>query len=336
MTYTAIPTSDIDADSPVSESLMTLLRDNPIAIANGDSGAPKVKLAAMDTDSVDSAKIKTDAVGSSEIAANVVGQSELKTTYQTLSNPYASSQYTLTGAGYNLGFTLQGANSYILDLAWYNASAASTFVAKVKIDAGSATEDDSRAYYVNSSPPYDLGDGDIPLFVYAIMDNATSDIEAMSISPDPIWAYNGPTNIVPTSYRKDGTAYQERKDMREFPLTLAESIAAGGIAYRDYLRAFKDAPTYVIEITQSIKNADMNIIPHPFEGNDLTGKTVVMLDPMADELQDLLAIREYDSQDNDASDAYILRNYMTIGNTNLSRSAPDGILVPSLKWKNTI
>jgi len=39
-TYTAIPNGSVDTDSPVTQDLMTLLRDNPIAISEGASGAP--------------------------------------------------------------------------------------------------------------------------------------------------------------------------------------------------------------------------------------------------------------------------------------------------------
>ena len=38
--YVAIPNGDIDQDSPVTQPLMTALRDNPIAIAEGDNTAP--------------------------------------------------------------------------------------------------------------------------------------------------------------------------------------------------------------------------------------------------------------------------------------------------------
>jgi len=47
-TYTAIPDSDIDTDSPVTQSLMTLLRNNPLAMVEGASGAPRIKRAAFD------------------------------------------------------------------------------------------------------------------------------------------------------------------------------------------------------------------------------------------------------------------------------------------------
>lgn len=41
-TYTTIADADIDQDSPVTQPLMTALRDNPIAMAEGAAGAPSV------------------------------------------------------------------------------------------------------------------------------------------------------------------------------------------------------------------------------------------------------------------------------------------------------
>jgi len=46
--YTSIPNGDIDPDSPITTGLMTLLRDNPIAITEGASGAPSVARAALE------------------------------------------------------------------------------------------------------------------------------------------------------------------------------------------------------------------------------------------------------------------------------------------------
>jgi len=42
-TYVPIPNGDIDQDSPITQPLMTALRDNPIAIAEDDASAPKIK-----------------------------------------------------------------------------------------------------------------------------------------------------------------------------------------------------------------------------------------------------------------------------------------------------
>jgi len=45
--YTIIPNSDIDSESPVTENLLTYLRDNPIAIANATTLAPRVQSSAI-------------------------------------------------------------------------------------------------------------------------------------------------------------------------------------------------------------------------------------------------------------------------------------------------
>jgi len=46
-TYTAISNGQIDQDSPITQPLMAALRDNPIAMAEGDSSAPKFALQAQ-------------------------------------------------------------------------------------------------------------------------------------------------------------------------------------------------------------------------------------------------------------------------------------------------
>lgn len=53
-TYTAIPNTQIEPEAPVTSELMTLLRDNPIAIQEGATGAPKILgLAAATNDEVE-------------------------------------------------------------------------------------------------------------------------------------------------------------------------------------------------------------------------------------------------------------------------------------------
>lgn len=48
-TYTVITNGEIDQDSPVTQALMTAVRDNPIAITEGASGAPRIEFAALNT-----------------------------------------------------------------------------------------------------------------------------------------------------------------------------------------------------------------------------------------------------------------------------------------------
>ena len=45
--YNVIPDSEIDPESAVTEPLLTNLRDNPIAIAEGNDDAPRVQLGAL-------------------------------------------------------------------------------------------------------------------------------------------------------------------------------------------------------------------------------------------------------------------------------------------------
>jgi hypothetical protein len=46
-TYTAILDGEVDSDSPLTDTLMTRWRDNPIAIAEGDATAPRIEWAAL-------------------------------------------------------------------------------------------------------------------------------------------------------------------------------------------------------------------------------------------------------------------------------------------------
>ena len=57
--YTAIPNGDVDSDSPITTSLITKLRDNPIAITEGSSGAPQVQTAGIAISAITSAENAT-------------------------------------------------------------------------------------------------------------------------------------------------------------------------------------------------------------------------------------------------------------------------------------
>lgn len=46
--YTTITNAEVDQDSPVTQPLMTALRDNPLAIAEGASSAPRILVGALE------------------------------------------------------------------------------------------------------------------------------------------------------------------------------------------------------------------------------------------------------------------------------------------------
>ena len=61
--YTTIANADVDANSPITTSLMTALRDNPTAITEGSSGAPLIQQAALDENVVGGYQLKGGLAG---------------------------------------------------------------------------------------------------------------------------------------------------------------------------------------------------------------------------------------------------------------------------------
>lgn len=58
-TFTVIPDTDLDANSPITENIMLALRDNPLAIQQGDASAPRIQKEALGPESVGSYLINT-------------------------------------------------------------------------------------------------------------------------------------------------------------------------------------------------------------------------------------------------------------------------------------
>lgn len=88
MAWVSISNTAIDQDSPITVSLMTALRDNPAAIANGDAGAPKVQTAGINDAAVTTAKIADLAVSNGKLGSGCI-------TIGKFAAPAASSAYTL-------------------------------------------------------------------------------------------------------------------------------------------------------------------------------------------------------------------------------------------------
>lgn len=67
--YTAIPDSDLDPESPGTTTLFTRLRNNPIAITEGASGAPQNQTASFANLSVTTEKIANNNVTTAKLEA---------------------------------------------------------------------------------------------------------------------------------------------------------------------------------------------------------------------------------------------------------------------------
>lgn len=165
--------------------------------------------------------------------------------------------------------------------------------------------------YVTSSPPFDLGDGEVGGFFFATVNNA-GEIQSTYIADVPPWAYNGPTNIC-ASHKCPVTNKKFRRVMKK--RTFEEVMDGAPIQYK------------MEEITHKIKNSDMGIIPHPF-GDIPEGHHIVLLDPMDDKVRRII---EYQNSGGDFGDGL---SKIIVGDE-CKRKCPKGVHVHKLKYKYT-
>lgn len=310
-TYSAVSASEKDADSIVDVSLIDKLDQNPHAIAEGASGAPKIQSAALDSDIVTAAKIAANAVGQSEIASGAVHRSELDTSSGTVGSSSATgSLFTLPGGEY--GFypqitTLNTSDRMTAQIA-SNNSTGSSYGTRIFLVSNEDPDEGAwaRQRYINSSPPIDMGDGNVPLFFFAKVDSFGRVI--MSYSADvPPWLYNGPTNAAPDFVMKNGI---KKKVIRNIdPVT-------------------KRVTKELVDFDSDLKNADMEIIPHPFMGDKNAG-TIILLDPPSTE--ELLDLHEAGEEIH----KLIKDDYIRIDNKKLNRCGPQGVMPVGFKWRLT-
>lgn len=169
--------------------------------------------------------------------------------------------------------------------------------------------------YITSSPPYDLGDGEVGGFIFALV-NSAGDIVSHYSADTPPWAYNGPTDIrathkCPISGKKFN--YIRKKT------SLKDVMNGKKIEYMER------------EITHDVKNADMGLIPHPF-GEVPDGHTVVLLDPMSDLTQRMI---EYQNSGGDELSEAIHKGHIKIDNSNIKRCCPKSVKPCKFKWKGS-
>lgn len=246
---------------------MTQLHDNFHALARAAPGAPQFVNAALDSNPVTQPKLKTAAAaGSLTLSATSV------------------SDYTLTGGTYSwwtASGTKGGTGFGPMGIVFSSGDEAAGV-----IGIGNRTSSSVDFYlderYIQASPPYNLGNGDIPLFIFLMFDQEKN-LVGMSLAPDPPWAYHGPTNILP--HRIDtvsGRAWAKNEFVGDVPLSLA-------IKDKNLLRSIMlghvEVVSREVEITHELKNRDMSLFPHNFKAGK---NTVVMVDPLCSAVQRFL------------------------------------------------
>jgi hypothetical protein len=332
--YNAIPDSMVDAESPVTVNLMTYLRDNPIAITEGAAGAPQVQSGAIASgavsngklavDSVSAAKIQAGAVTLAKIAAGAVTQPKVSTgTDSKTAAPTVLDQtgwWEFSSAG-EYGFFPFTDASHTFDI--FIANELSHTTTKTTLswrNRYSGTNDiDATIRYVTASPPYDLGDGDVPLFMFVgLVDGRPLNL---STCMDPPWA----GHEIQPHYERSGKKFRLE---RQLPFSYAKALQSPEFL-EQYLDALRNAPLAEVEVTKAFKNKSMHLRPHPFV--DRKDYTVLMLDPMSPVVAQLAELHAQGEKVNHL----ILRGYVEFGNDAMPRACPPGVMPVSAKWRNS-
>ena len=334
--------TDLGIEKPILSSVNIRLRDMAIAITEGTSPAPAIQTAALEQTG------GSEAVTQACIRDAAVGQGQLKTTTGEVSQVLsagASSTKTNPGGQYSLGgIESRGGTAQThqvsLGPATVTTVANTSYASYIQLLAGPITLTVyGRVRYVQSSPPYDHGDGEIPLFIFAEINKATGDVVGVWEAPEAPWHNNGPTNTRADTY-VNGIGYQYRKDTQAIDdtmfaaghpkgLTKASAKALSILAYQDYFSAFNESPDILVEVTQEIKQADMNMsmLSRPMEPTDNT--VVVMLDPVADLGMKLLDMKKHD----EFSINELLHDGDLIITNEVTRAGPQGVPVHGYKWR---
>ena len=331
--YKQIPDSDIDSESPITESLLTQLRDNPAAIAQGASGAPRIVNSAIHPSAgISTSKLASDnGITQGMIANRAIGIGELKTALSIQSASVSGSSYssiTPTGGSYSFQCfpygdivpQFGGSSSFSL----YNPSR-------------NSRTGYLRSTYIQGSPPYNLGDGEIPLFIYALIENVSGDIKCMSVAPDPHWAYHGPTNIAGKMIDVGGKLKNVAK-MQQWQadgIDLATELRASEKRRSTMLERLKNDKYIIVDVDTNWKNKDMDIVPHPWVGIDIKECVACLIDPVCSLTEDLYHYHMAQSKQPDQNDditKLFSEKRIKIDNTPLKRKKPKGIEVYSAKW----
>ena len=268
------------------------------------------------TGTLSMSRIANNSITASKIAANEVKTSELSTLQEETSSAASRSYVILSSGEYGFIPQVKTANNtttaQLEAVVGFRGSVAATCTTSyttrmVLFGVTSITAITARIRYVTSSPPYKLGNDEVPLFTWVQLDS-NDNIMAIQSSHTPPWAYNGPTNIRP-----------EKKD----PITGQYLVTRRSIDEETGEVTITDQP-----ITHELKNADMDLIPQPFLSRE-PGDKIILLDP-----PETLYLKELHESGESVCDL-LQDDYLRIDNTPIARATPSGVLPAKFKWKNT-
>jgi hypothetical protein len=190
-------------------------------------------------------------------------------------------------------------------------------------DVGDGT---AQRFIISSSPPWNMGHGDIGLFVN-LEYNGDGTIYGAQFSDTPVWAYNGKTNIAPDKKEIVNGVVKNYKKVRTEQPPLHPKDGGSLKEYTDWLAK---SEVKFVEIDHEMKNRDMVDIPHPFAKYQ-KGDEYVFLDPCCDFVDQLKIMMEH------GEDIYSLftDGYVEFDHVPDGMTTPKGVVAKRPKWKNT-
>lgn len=260
--------------------------------------------------------VLTRALEQKHVSNGAIGQAQLKTASGSASTTSSTEvNLVLPGGSYGFyptfrhsspGFGLSSRHALT-----YTSTGSGVAVVTLSTTGNTAFAEQT---YIQASPPYDLGDGAVPLFVFVAVDSSGRVVHGWA-AEDPPWANNGPTNVRADFYR-GGVGYRRVRD-----LSAHSTAELDAMPWDEYAALLRESPLIEQAITAREKNADMSLIPHGFVGG-LDGLTVVMLDPVSD-----LCARLADLQrDGEPVLDLLYSGEILLDNAPLKRAAPPGVM----------
>lgn len=263
------------------------------------------------TGDIPASKFGTNTVNSNTLGVNAVKQANLSDTFGvTLSDSTSIGVDNYVLPGGEFCFFPQSYNSdatgttHELQIHYQNASAPGAWTTTLGLRGGlPGGVAYARANYITNSPPFRLNDGEVPLFVWVRL--RANEIISTQAANTPPWAYNGPTSIKP-EFSRNGKWYRYERTISE---------EDGSITRTE------------IEINDDLKNADMDLLPHPFLSAQPADQ-IILIDPQETlELMELLEAGENISQ-------LIHDDYIRIDNAPLNKHTPRGVTPVRYRWRN--
>ena len=286
------------------------------------------------------------------LTASSVTRTMLKTTTATGSTTLsAGGTNSLSQANfeYNIWMAWNTSTSGTKNNCWMVASTANTTSYPDPGDFAFTNSDTSsltcryKYRYIQSSPPYDLGDGDVPLFINLMLDKTTGEVHSMALAPDPSWAGNGPTNIKPEFYDGEGNAYVTERSPGNAILLAKRKLALQGddVARAEYLAEARTLKETIVPLTMEMKVRDRDVIPHPWvKFVDYNKYQVVTLDPVGPIVREFYEMIDADEDSIDEISELLsdkFNQYFVVDEvmSNAKRKAP--LLAPAarFRWKRT-